>query len=138
MIEMDNKSKPTNPRRIESDEESDEEDKQTPTNNRRSQTRYVMTKPILSKFGESVMDYFRLPPRPTCLLGSLDQELLITHKKVRQRRTVAQDRADNEESRTKIKELDANSNENETNSTVREIERIHQCLEKLHRKLKGV
>lgn len=138
MIDSDKSSRSNNNQRVESDDEnssSDDEMNHTSNDRRRVQNRYTMTKPILKKFGERTMDYFRLPPRPTFLLGSLDQELLITHKKARQRRAVA-DRTGNEV-RTKIKELDADSNENESSSTVREIERIFKVLEKLHRKLNG-
>lgn len=103
---------------------------------KRLDNRYAMTKPILSKFGSCAMNYFRLPPRPTFLLGSLDQEPVITQKKTRQRRAV-NDRADEDNGRTKIKELDADSNEAEVNSTVREIERVFKCLEKFHKKLNG-
>lgn len=137
MIDSDKSSRSNNKPRVESDDESSSSDEMnhTATDRRRVQNRYTMTKPILKKFGERTMDYFRLSPRPTFLLGSLDQELLITQKKARQRRAAA-DRTGNEV-RTKIKELDADSNENESSSTVREIERIFKVLEKLHRKLNG-
>lgn len=126
-----------NVKRSESDEDIDEPDSPDRNRNRKpdGNKSYVLTKSILSKFGLLTMGFFRLPPKPTFLLGSLDKELLMTQKKIRQRRT-ALDNSD-EEKRTKIKEIDADSNENETNSTVNEIDRIFKCLKKFHKKLNG-
>ena len=136
--------------RQESDEEEEiDVDEEMPTTSRASRgggskktqkatvnDRYVLTKPILSAFGEKAMSYCRLPPRPTFMLGSLDKDLIVTHKKVRQQRRAA-DRDDVEAKRTKIRELDAESNENEANSTVSEIERVFKCLKRAYKKLNG-
>lgn len=95
--------------------------------------KYVLTRPILSKFGLMAMSYFRLPPRPTFLLGSLDKELVVTQKRARQRR-VQNDHA--EAKRTKIKELESDDESN--NSTVIEIERIFKVLKRIYKKLQGM
>ena len=93
--------------------------------------RYVLTKPILTGFGKEVMNYFRIAPKPTFLLGSLDKQLPTTVKKVRQKREVQRNV---EAKETKIKELNAESEENDKNGTVNEIERIFRILKKYYMK----
>lgn len=118
------------------DSDEDMEETRTQRNKQsKSNNSYVFTRPILSKFGKHVMNYFRISPRPTFLLGSLDKEILMTQKKVRQRKAV--DKSSNEELRTKIKELDVNSKENETSTTVTEIERIFKILKRYFKRTKG-
>ena len=79
---------------------------------------------------KKVMNFFRIPPRPTFLLGSLDKEIPVVERKVRQRKV----EKNVEQVKTKIKEIDTNSNENESNSTVTEIERIYKILKKSYLK----
>ena len=137
-------------RRVESIEEEDEdmdedmnddEDvaSQSIANSRRKSKKaalkdYVLTKPIISSFGKTVMNYFRIAPRPTFLVGSLDKEVPVKQRIQRQRKTEKQDL---EAQKTKIKELDVNSKENETNDTVNETERIYEVLKKIQKKMKG-
>lgn len=86
------------------------------------------------RFGNEVMKYFRILPRPKFLLGSLEKELHLTKNKiVRQRKQVSREEV--ETVRTKIKELDANSKDNETNNTVGETERIYELLKKIFKKV---
>ena len=89
---------------------------------------YVLSNTIIVNFGRKVMNYFRIPPRPTFLLGSLDKEVPVVQRKPRQARKVNEQNI--EEVRTKIKEMDTNSEENESSSTVKEIERIYRILER--------
>ncbi len=108
------------------------------TQRRRSSQRktsnYVLTQPVVESFGTSVMSYFRVMPRPKFLLGSLDKQVVLGKKQiVRQRR----EKRDDEAVRTKIKELDIDSKENETNNTVGETERIYKLLTKYYKKTKG-
>lgn len=108
-------------------------------NKRRSantRTDYALTKPIIQKFGDEVMKYFRVLPRPCFLLGSLEKELVLTKtKKVRQQKLKSKEPL--EAQRTKIKELDGNSKDNETSNTATETERVYEILKKLFNKLKG-
>lgn len=110
------------------------------TNKRRSantRTDYALTKQIIQKFGDEVMHYFRVLPRPRFLLGSLekvDQSLGKT-RKVRQQKARNKDPV--EVVRTKIKELEANSKDNETNNTVSETERIYDILKKYYARSEG-
>lgn len=115
-----------------------EEDDNSPTTSRGANTSrlnkkscYVLTKPIFENFGKDCMNYFNILPKPTSLLGSLNKEILF-----KQQRVVKQRRANEnlEELKTKIKELDVNSKENEENSTVSEIERIFEILKKIHKR----
>lgn len=122
-----------------SDEEMDEDDynkssKRRSRSQKQTRNEYVMTRANIAKFGDKAMNYFRIPPRPTFLLGSLDKEIQLTQKKVRQRRVV--DRVNSEEVRTKIKELDVNSKDNETSTTVSETERIFKILKRIYKKFK--
>ena len=89
------------------------------------------------RFGDEVMHYFRVLPRPRFLLGSLekvDQSLGKT-RKVRQQKARNKDPV--EVVRTKIKELEANSKDNETNNTVSETERIYDILKKYYARSEG-
>jgi hypothetical protein len=82
------------------------------------------------------MNYFKILPRPTFLLGSLDKELILSKKQiVRQKKEKSKEVE--ESRRTKIKELDVNSKENEINNTVGETERIFKILKKYYKRSKG-
>jgi hypothetical protein len=97
---------------------------------------YVLTKPILSSFGRFSMNFFRIAPRPTFMLGSLDRGPLTTIvKKERKKRVVERV---NEQAQTKIKELDANSKENDASSTFKETERIFKILKKNYKLRKRI
>jgi hypothetical protein len=133
MAKMDPKQ--TRPQSDEENEEEDEEgtnrDQQLSSRDKKLARSYVLKKEIIRSFGQHAMNYFLVQPRPTFLLGSLEKEIIVTHKKVRQRKVVEKP---NEETRTKIKELDANSKENETSVTLSETERIYKILTKLFKK----
>jgi hypothetical protein len=96
--------------------------------------RYTMTKPILSDAGKFTMNYFRIPPRPTFLLGSLDKEVAMVTKKVRQKRAVEKSVEGKE---TKIKELSGEPEENDKNSTVNEINGVFKTLRKIFKRSGG-
>lgn len=126
------------------EERSDEnDDEDTPRTSRKRTSKesksekrllnsYVLTKPILSNFGKFAMNYFKIPPRPTFLLGSLDRELIVIQKKQRQRRPADQT---TEEQKTKIKEIDQKSKADvEENSTVKETERIFKILKRAYKR----
>jgi hypothetical protein len=82
------------------------------------------------------MKYFKILPRPEFILGSLREELALSKTKtVRQRKEKNKEAV--EEVRTKIKELSADSNENETTNTVSETERIYERLIELTQKNDG-
>jgi len=100
----------------------------------KANNQYVLTKETLANFGAKCMDYFRVPPRPTFLIGSLDKEIQFLQIKQRQQRKQAD--KDLETVRTKIKELDANTKETEENSTVNEIERIFKILKRIYKRTK--
>lgn len=102
-------------------------------NNNTKKTPYLLTKPILSKFGDFSMNFFRVTPRPTFLLGSLEKEIPTKIKKVRQRRI---NEKRNDDQKTEIKELEENSNEKEISTTVTEIERIYKILKRFFKKFK--
>ncbi len=121
----------------ENEEDSDVEIETTQRSRARSSktnTQYVLTKETLANFGAKCMDYFRIPPRPTFLIGSLDKEIQFLQIKQRQQRKQAD--KDLEAVRTKIKELDANTKETEENSTVNEIERIFKILKRIYKRTK--
>ena len=136
----------------ESDDDDDDDEDETVQSNRRRRSQkskqvattsqaaaalspvYCLTGPALAAFGKVAMSYFRLPPRPTFLLGSLDNEVLVRVRKARQRRVV--DRNVDEAVKTKVKELGAGEDKDE-NSTVNEVERIDFILRKLFKKTKG-
>jgi len=124
---------------VTNEEELSSEEEMIPST-RRSQSqkntskKYILTQPIIARFGTNVMSYFRILPRPKLLLGSLEKELVLVKKQiVRQRR----DKRNDELVRTKIKELDVNSKDHEDNNTVSETERIYNILMKRFRKTKG-
>lgn len=96
---------------------------------------YVLTRPVLKKFGSQCMRYFHVPPRPTFLLGALEKDIAVTNKRKYTRKAAEQPEV-TEKQRTKIKELDANSKETETNNTISEVERVFSVLKKFHKKLK--
>lgn len=100
-----------------------------------SQSTYVLTKSNIARFGNYAMNFFLIPPRPTFLIGSLDKEIVIKHKIVRQK--VEKNTNEMEAKRTKIKELEAGSKENETNNTVSETERIFRILKRAYKRGKG-
>ena len=90
---------------------------------------FVLSKTLIGCFGRKVMNYFRIAPRPTFLLGSLDKEVPVVQRKPRQA-SKKERHEDLEEVRTKIKELKTNSEDADSGSTVKEIERIYRILEK--------
>lgn len=94
---------------------------------------YVLTRPVIKKFGARCMSYFHVPPRPTFLLGALEKDISITAKR---RYTRKVEPEVSEKQRTKIKELDANSKETETNNTISEVERVFSTLKKFYKKTK--
>lgn len=121
--------------RISSDEDIESEENETQSQQRSNSgaKKYVLTKPIISKFGTNAMSYFRISPKPKFLIGTLEKELKLSKKAiVRQKRQ----RNDDEIVKTKIKELNVNSEE-ETNNTVQETERIHKILSKYFKRSKG-
>ena len=120
----------------EEDEENEEPTTQLARGTANKKSKYLLTKPIIKSFGTDVMSYFRILPQPKFLLGSLDKELNLSKKQiVRQKR---EKRSDEEELRTKIKELGVNStDEVETNNTFQETERIYLLLCRYFKKLKG-
>jgi len=83
------------------------------------------------------MHYFRVLPRPRFLLGSLEraEQNIAKTRKVRQQKAKSKDQI--EAVRTKIKELDPNSKDNETNNTVSETERIFDLLKKYYARAKS-
>jgi hypothetical protein len=123
------------------EEESDEETatamitkmqtQKTPKKKSRGNTNedFVLSKALITNFGFKVMNYFRIPPRSTFLLGSLDKEVPVVQRKPRQA-SKKEKPEDLEEVRTKIRELKTNSTDTETGSTIKEIERIYRVLEK--------
>ena len=112
------------------EESSDEEDERIRSPQRNSK-QYVLTKPIISSFGQNIMNYFCLLPRPKFLLGSLEKELILSKKQVVRQKKEKQ--PEDESKRTKIKELSADSNENEVNNTVGETERIFKILKRFYK-----
>ena len=99
---------------------------------------YCLTGSVLVAFGKVAMGYFRLPPRPTYLLGSLNNnEVLVRVRKIRQRRIV--DRNADEAVKTKVKELGTagGAEHKDANSTLNEVERIDHILRKLFKKTKS-
>ena len=128
------------------EEESDEETatamitkmqtQKTPKKKSRGNTNedFVLSKALITNFGFKVMNYFRIAPRPTFLLGSLDKEVPVVQRKPRQV-SKKEKPEDLEEVRTKIRELKTNSTDTETSSTVKEIERIYRILEKKVREI---
>lgn len=94
---------------------------------------YLLTKPILSNFGDLSINYFRVTLRPTFLLGSLEKEIPKKAKKNRKRKT---NEKKNEDQKTDIQELRENSNETEMSTTVTEIERIYKILKRFFKKFK--
>lgn len=119
------------------DEDEENSDEEIASTNRRDagskslQDRYVLTRPILAKFGQVAMSHFRLPPRPTFLLGSLDKEPGFKKARLRKAPVVRDDTA----KQTKIKELKGDEeDEIDQNSTVNEIERIFKILKRIYLK----
>jgi hypothetical protein len=123
--------------REEESEDDDEEENVTISrgkNSDRNANRYTMTKLILSGAGKCVMNYFRITPRPTFLLGSLDKEVATVTKKVRQKRAVEKTVEGKE---TKIKELSGEGDESEKNSTVNEINAVFKTLRRIYKRSGG-
>jgi hypothetical protein len=129
----------------ESDDEamSDQDEEPTSTNHRGARStqrnsksnKYCLTRPILTAFGNYSMKYFRINPRPTFLLGSLDKEIAMTFKKARQQRKAPE--RDLEEKKTNIKELSEKIEDHEQNTTFIAIENIFDCLKKCFKKNKS-
>lgn len=109
-----------------SEEDEDEDDE------------YALTRDNIINFGRHVLPYFRIIPRATFLLGSLDKE--IVQPAARKQREVKPRKeklkVDKEAVRTQIKELNKENveDENDKNPTVSEIERIYSILKKYHKK----
>jgi hypothetical protein len=108
---------------------------QSQSQRNQQQNLYVMTMPILEAFGSQVMYFFKILPRPCSLVGSLGQAIAIKEKRKAYQVRSKTEKEDSQ--RTKIKELDVNSKENDENSTVSEIERIYELVKKYCKKLKG-
>lgn len=133
-------------RKAAEDDESDEESENEVTLSRTGKSRtfkkepkrkesYVLTRPVLKKFGSQCMRYFHVPPKPTFLLGALEKDIAITNKRKYTRATKVEPEVA-EKQRTKIRELDANAKETETNNTISEVERVFSVLKKVYKKLK--
>lgn len=113
---------------------SDNENESSPSQHKSKRTSfYLLTKPILRNFGDLSINYFRVTPKPTFLLGSLEKDIPKKLKKVRQRKT-NEKRIENQ--KTEIQELGENSNETEISTTVTEIERIYKILKRFYKKYK--
>lgn len=95
---------------------------------------YVLKRPILESFGLKAMSYFKILPKPTFLIGSLEKNIQIINKR---KQAKINDIDKLEQARTKIQELDANSNENDTHNTLTETERIFSILKKNLQKIQG-
>ncbi|RNA44774.1 non-structural maintenance of chromosomes element 4 -like protein [Brachionus plicatilis] len=119
------------------DSDSDIENKSTQSHHNsknKKKSFYILTGPILSRFGEFSMNYFRVSPKPTFLLGLLEKEIPKKVKKIRQRKI---NEKKNDDQKTVIKELEENSSEKEISTTVTEIERIYKILKRFYKRYKG-
>ena len=112
-------------------EEESSDDEEQASSPKRNSKQYVLTKPIITNFGQNIMNYFCLLPRPKFLLGSLEKELILSKKQIVRQKKEKQ--PTDESKRTKIKELSADSNENEVNNTVGETERIFKILKRFYK-----
>jgi len=112
-------------RHVREDDEADEDS-----------DKYALTKENINHFGKFVMPYFRIPPRPTFLLGSLDKETITTQRKPRKPREVD---ANAKEKKTEIKEIGKTELEKDTagTKTEGEIERVYTWLRKYCKKTKA-
>lgn len=132
MSDYSGKSEPQVPGE-ENDPASDSDEEQTQRQSTRAPKKYLLTKPIISRFGTDVMSYFRILPSPKFLIGTLEKELNLSKKAiVRQRKQ----KSDETIVRTKIQELDVNS-EQEKNNTVQETERIYKMLKRYFKRSEG-
>ena len=145
MLEFQTKNSKTSrrsrdePDELDEDSGDDEQENKTIVRNRATgdmtSSKYVLSKSVLNGFGKCAMNYFRIAPRPTFLLGSLNKDLEMITKKFRQRR-VPERRVEGKE--TMIKELTAEESESKDNSTVTEIERIFLTLKKYYNHFEGI
>jgi non-structural maintenance of chromosomes element 4 len=124
MIKHDNKH-------VHNDSDDNEDDDNDDEN------QYSLTRNNILYFGKRVLPYFRIQPRPSFLLGSLDKEVVQKVRKQRETKPRKEkQKLDKEAARTQIKELNKENvlEENDKNPTVSEIERVYTILKKYHKR----